>query len=144
MKLQMQWVVTCCIHCTMEKCTSGGRPRKWAFQQLFYLLEKCCFVNISLNYSKICKKCHDKPQFASINPPLPSVCRNRHITIQISLFFTNLLSRNILSVTNNIQLHVLRELNMRDWIVSKADRWLQSESYSCFIFKWCLKISVIS
>ena len=73
-----------------------------------------------------------------------SVCRNRHLTVRLPLFFTNLVSRNILSVTNNIQSHVLRELNMIDWIVSKADRWLQSESYSCFIFKWCLKVSVIS
>ena len=52
-----------------------------------------------------------------------SVCRNRRLTIRLLPIFTKLLSRNILSVTNNIQSDVLRELNIVDWIVCKADRW---------------------
>ena len=41
-----------------------------------------------------------------LNRQFGSVCRNRHLTIQLPLFFTNLVSHNILSVTN-IQSHVL-------------------------------------
>ena len=43
-----------------------------------------------------------------------SVCRNRRLTIRLLPIFTKLLSRNILSVTNNIQSDVLRELNIVD------------------------------
>ena len=34
----------CIVQCTMGKCIGGGQPQKWAFQHLFYWLEKtlCC------------------------------------------------------------------------------------------------------
>ena len=53
-------------HCTMGKCTSGGWPQKWVFQQLFCYFEKSCFVNISTKtpwISILWKKTYNIPKF---------------------------------------------------------------------------------
>ena len=72
---------------------------------------------LSQHYSCLIKNFAELPQmlFLSLKEiTFASVCRNRRLTIRLLPIFTKLLSRNILSVTNSIQSHVLRELNIVD------------------------------
>ena len=50
----------CHYQCTMKKYTSGGWPRKWAFQHLIYYLEKFCQYLVNLKRLSFCKKNHLK------------------------------------------------------------------------------------
>ena len=79
----------------------------------------------SLRASKIKIANFTKTQFYYV-PSCLCVCTefpNRRLCERLLPIFKKLVSLNIFLITNNIKSYLLEELNIKDRIVYKADRW---------------------